>query len=122
MFKKLGYVIVVLFFTNSVIAQQDINELSKQFDALSAQKKGLNETIKIDVSGLTLHDFISSIAEEHQLNIDVDTDLNQPVSNNFFDAYCTFVYLLLKYSNFYFLICWMLAKKTFSGSMESTFD
>lgn len=99
MFKKLGYVIVVLFFTNSVIAQQDINELSKQFDALSAQKKGLNETIKIDVSGLTLHDFISSIAEEHQLNIDVDTDLNQPVSNNFFDVTVkdVFIHLVQKY-------------------------
>ncbi|WKL46352.1 type II and III secretion system protein [Flavobacterium pectinovorum] len=99
MFKKLGYVIIVLFFTNSIVAQQDINELSKQFDALSAQKKGLNETIKIDVSGLTLHDFISSIAEEHQLNIDVDTELNQPVSNNFFDVTVkdVFIHLVQKY-------------------------
>ncbi|KQX15066.1 type II secretion system protein GspD [Flavobacterium sp. Root420] len=99
MFKKLGYVIIVLFFTNSIIAQQDINELSKQFDALSIQKKGLNETIKIDVSGLTLHDFISSIAEEHQLNIDVDTDLNQTVSNNFFDVTVkdVFIHLVQKY-------------------------
>lgn len=86
MFKKLGYVFIILFFTNSIIAQQDINQLSKQFDALSVQKKGLNETIKIDVSGLTLRDFISSIAEEHQLNIDVDSELTQQVSNNFFDV------------------------------------
>ncbi|MFH6990405.1 type II secretion system protein GspD [Flavobacterium collinsii] len=99
MFKKLGYVIILLFITNSSIAQQDINELSKQFDAISVQKKGLNESIKIDVSGLTLHDFISSIAEEHQLNIDVDTELNQPVSNNFFDVTVkdVFIHLVQKY-------------------------
>lgn len=99
MFKKLGYVIVLLFITNSSIAQQDINELSKQFDAISVQKKGLNESIKIDVSGLTLHDFITSIAEEHQLNIDVDTELNQPVSNNFFDVTVkdVFIHLVQKY-------------------------
>lgn len=99
MFKKLGYIIMVLFFTNSIIAQQDINELSKKFDDLSIQKKGLNEAIKIDVSGLTLHDFISSIAEEHQLNIDVDSELNQPVSNNFFDVTVkdVFIHLVQKY-------------------------
>lgn len=99
MFKKLGYVIIILFFSNSIFAQQDINELSKQLDALAIQKKGLNETIKIDVSGLTLHDFISSIAEEHQLNIDVDTDLNQTVSNNFFDVTVkdVFIHLVQKY-------------------------
>ncbi|TCN53867.1 hypothetical protein [Flavobacterium circumlabens] len=99
MFKKLGYIIMVLFFTNSIIAQQDINELSKKLDDLSIQKKGLNESIKIDVSGLTLHDFISSIAEEHQLNIDVDTELNQPVSNNFFDVTVkdVFIHLVQKY-------------------------
>lgn len=99
MFKKLGYIIMVLFFTNSIIAQQDITELSKKFDDLSIQKKGLNEAIKIDVSGLTLHDFISSIAEEHQLNIDVDSELNQPVSNNFFDVTVkdVFIHLVQKY-------------------------
>jgi type IV pilus assembly protein PilQ len=99
MFKKLGYIIALLFFTTNSIAQQDINELSKNFDALSIQKKGLNETIKIDVSGLTLHDFISSIAEEHQLNIDVDVELDQSVSNNFFDVTVkdVFIHLVQKY-------------------------
>lgn len=99
MFKKLGYVIALLFITNSIIAQQDIDQLSKQFDVIAVQKKGLNESIKIDVSGLTLHDFITSIAEEHQLNIDVDTELNQPVSNNFFDVTVkdVFIHLVQKY-------------------------
>ncbi|RTY91794.1 type II secretion system protein GspD [Flavobacterium sp. GT3R68] len=99
MFKQVVYILIGLFFTNLVTAQQDINELSRKFDELAIQKKGLTETIKIDVSGLTLHDFISSIAEEHQLNIDVDMNLNQPVVNNFFDVTVkdVFIHLVQKY-------------------------
>jgi type IV pilus assembly protein PilQ len=99
MLKQVLCVLTALFFTNILVAQQDIVELSRKFDELSIQKKGLNETIKIDVSGLTLHDFISSIAEEHQLNIDVDIELNQPVANNFFDVTVkdVFIHLTQKY-------------------------
>jgi type IV pilus assembly protein PilQ len=99
MLKQVVYVLAALFFTNIIVAQQDIVELSRKFDELSIQKKGLNETIKIDVSGLTLHDFISSIAEEHQLNVDIDTELNQPVANNFFDVTVkdVFIHLVQKY-------------------------
>ncbi|MBF4508382.1 type II and III secretion system protein [Flavobacterium sp. JLP] len=99
MLKQVVCVLVALFFTNIIVAQQDITELSRKFDELSIQKKGLNETMKIDVSGLTLHDFISSIAEEHQLNVDVDIDMNQPVANNFFDVTVkdVFIHLVQKY-------------------------
>ncbi|MFB9108530.1 type II and III secretion system protein [Flavobacterium gyeonganense] len=99
MLKQVVCVLTALFFSNILVAQQDIVELSRKFDELSIQKKGLNETIKIDVSGLTLHDFISSIAEEHQLNIDVDIELNQPIANNFFDVTVkdVFIHLSQKY-------------------------
>ncbi len=97
--KKLLYSLFALLITNFAIAQQDITELSSKFDEFAKQKKGLNEVVKIDVSGLTLHDFINSIAEEHQLNIDVDNDLTQPVSNNFFDVTVkdVFIHLTQKY-------------------------
>lgn len=99
MIKQIVCLLVGLLFANIALAQQDINELTKKFDELSLQKKGLNEIIKIEVSGLTLYDFVSSIAEEHQLNIDVDVDLNQPVANNFFDVTVkdVFIYLVQKY-------------------------
>lgn len=99
MLKQIVFALVALFFSNIIFAQQDIVELSRKFDEFSVQKKGLNETIKIDVSGLTLHDFIASIAEEHQLNVDVDTELNQPVANNFFDVTVkdVFIHLVQKY-------------------------
>lgn len=99
MLKQVICLLILLFLTNSSHAQQDINELSRKFDELSIRKKGLNEVIKIDVSGLTLHDFIASIAEEHQLNTDVDVDLNQPINNNFFDVAVkdVFIHLIQKY-------------------------
>ncbi|AXB56853.1 type II secretion system protein GspD [Flavobacterium fluviale] len=99
MLRQIVFALAALFFSNIIFAQQDIVELSRKFDEFSVQKKGLNETIKIDVSGLTLHDFIASIAEEHQLNVDVDTELNQPVANNFFDVTVkdVFIHLVQKY-------------------------
>jgi type IV pilus assembly protein PilQ len=99
MLRQIVFALAALFFSNIIFAQQDIVELSRKFDEFSVQKKGLNETIKIDVSGLTLHDFIASIAEEHQLNVDVDTELNQPVANNFFDVTVkdVFIHLAQKY-------------------------
>lgn len=93
MLKKLLF-IVVLLIANSSLAQDQL-ELSKQFDELAKQKKGLNDVMKIDISGLTLRDFISSIAEEHQLNVSVDSELTQPVVNNFYDVRVSDVFLFL---------------------------
>ncbi|KIA94985.1 MULTISPECIES: type II secretion system protein GspD [unclassified Flavobacterium] len=99
MLKQVIYILTALFFTTSIAAQQDISELNRKFDELSLQKKGLNQVIKIDVSGLTLHNFISSIAEEHQLNVDVDVELNQPIAHNFFDVTVkdVFIHIAQKY-------------------------
>lgn len=99
MLKKITYLLIGFLFTNLVTAQQDINALSTKFDELGKQKKGVQDILKINVTGLSLHDFISSIAEEHQLNIDVDTDLTQPVVNNFYDVTVkdVFLHLVQKY-------------------------
>lgn len=93
MFKKTVFLIISLLITG-LLSAQDI-ELEKKFDELAKQKKGLNEIIKIDVSGLTLHDFILSIAEEHQLNVSAESDLTQSVVNNFFDVTVKDVFLFL---------------------------
>jgi type IV pilus assembly protein PilQ len=99
MVKQIIFALIALFFSNIIFAQQDIAEVSRRFDEFSVQKKALNGIIKIDVSGLTLHDLITSIAEEHQLNVDVDVELNQPVSNNFFDVTVkdVLIHLIQKY-------------------------
>ena len=95
MLKQFFFLFIGLFFTHIALAQEDINVLNAKFEELAKQKKGINEILKINVSGLTLHDFISSIAEEHQLNIDVETGLDQPIVNNFFDVTVKDVFLHL---------------------------
>lgn len=95
MIKKFGLLLFVLFCSGSLFAQQDINELGRKFDDFSKLKSGINETIKIDVSGLSLYDLITSIADEHQLNVSVDSDLNLPVVNNFYDVTVKDVFLFL---------------------------
>ena len=95
MLKQFFFLFIGLFFTHIALAQEDINVLNAKFEELAKQKKGINEVLKINVSGLTLHDFISSIAEEHQLNIDVETGLDQPIVNNFFDVTVKDVFLHL---------------------------
>ncbi|HEX9981231.1 MAG TPA: type II and III secretion system protein [Flavobacterium sp.] len=99
MFQKLLYIIFGLLFTNFAVSQEDIGELGRKFDEQAVKKNGLKEIMKIDVSGLTLHDFLTSVAEEHHLNVDADLDLTQPIVNNFFDVTVkdVFIYLVQKY-------------------------
>ncbi|WP_241483405.1 type II and III secretion system protein [Kordia zhangzhouensis] len=42
--------------------------------------------MQVEISGITLYDFVSAIADEHKLSIDVDTSLDQIVSSNFYDV------------------------------------
>jgi type IV pilus assembly protein PilQ len=93
MLKKLSIFFLVLTST-CLFAQQ--NELNARLDEMSAVKPGINEILKIDVAGLSLHDFITTIATEYQLNVSVDSDLNQIVTNNFYDVTVKDVFLFLQ--------------------------
>ncbi|MDO5968995.1 type II and III secretion system protein [Flavivirga aquimarina] len=88
----------ILFFTllfNIGYAQKNVEAFTKKIDELAKTKKGLNETVRIDLSGLTLYDFINALAEEHQLNVSVDAKLNQLVTSNFYDVNIKDVFLFL---------------------------
>ncbi len=74
--------------SNTVDFQNELEELSKT-------KEGLNEAIRIDLTGLTLYDFIGTLAGEHKLNVSVDSQLNQMVTGNFFDIPIKEVFLFL---------------------------
>ena len=95
MIKKISVLLTIFLLSNSLFAQQDINELGRKLDEFSKIKPGINEVVKIDVSGLSLYDLIMSISEEHQLNVDVDSNLNTPVVNNFHDVTVKDIFLFL---------------------------
>lgn len=94
------YILLAFIFSVSVFSQTtDRKTIEKNLSEISKTHKGLDEKIKIDVSGLTLYDFITSIAEEHKLNVSVDSELNQIVNSNFFDVNVkdVFIFLVDKY-------------------------
>lgn len=96
---KFLFIPVLLLFYNISFSQSNMEAFTKKLDELSVTKKGLNENIRIDLTGLTLYDFITTLAEEHQLNVSVDPQLNQLVTSNFFDVNVkdVFLFLIQKY-------------------------
>jgi type IV pilus assembly protein PilQ len=99
MFKafKLITTLFFVFHPLIIIGQNEYSGLNaeSQLEVLSKTKKGLNEEVRIDLSGLTLYDFLTTIAEEHKLNVSVDPELNQLVTSNFFDVNVKDVFLFL---------------------------
>lgn len=95
MTNKIIFAIIVFFMVSLSYAQQDYTILDQKLEDYAKQKKGLKDIMKTDVSGVNLYDFINSIAQDHQLNVSADSDLNQPVNNNFFDVTVKDVYLFL---------------------------
>lgn len=95
MFKKFFVFVIFCLFSNATFAQEDIAVLEQKFNDFAKIKPSINEVIKIDVAGLSLYDLIVAIAEEHQLNVSVDNDLNIPVVNNFYDVTVKDAYLFL---------------------------
>ena len=98
--KKLLYYILLIFTISFSYGQQDLEEIEKQINMHAEETPELNETIQIDVSGLTLYDFLTSIATEHKLNISVDPDLNQVIASSFFDVPVkdVFLFVIKKYN------------------------
>ncbi|MEO1032269.1 MAG: type II and III secretion system protein [Bacteroidota bacterium] len=68
------------------LAQNSIETFNAKIEELSKTKESLNESIRIDLTGLTLYDFLSTLAEEHQLNVSIDPELTDIVRSNFFDV------------------------------------
>jgi len=76
-----------------------IGTIEEKLNEIAKVKEGLEETTQLDVSGLTLFEVITSLAEEHKLNVDVDQGLNQMIVSNFFDVTVkdVFLHLIRKY-------------------------
>ena len=97
--KKWIYCIVVVFCLPAFMWAQDETELDKKLTELAKSQPGLLEKVQVSVSGVSLSDFISAVAFEHNLNVSVDDKLNTIVVNNFYDALVkdVFIFLAKKY-------------------------
>lgn len=79
-------VLILIIASNAMFSQSGNSAFDDKLSELAKTKKGLDESVRIDLTGLTLYDFITTLAEEHELNVSVDPTLNQLVTSNFFDV------------------------------------
>ncbi|MBL7897322.1 MAG: type II and III secretion system protein, partial [Crocinitomicaceae bacterium] len=91
--------VLLMIISMNLSAQVDLVEFEKQLTELSKTQAGLLEKVQVNVSGISLSDFITAIAFEHNLNVSVDEKLKTVVVNNFYDALVkdVFVFVVKKY-------------------------
>ena len=81
--------IILLFFSFSSYAQKEeqrIQNIKNQLEILSTETLGLTENVKteINVSNITLANFLLAVSDVHKVNINVAPELNQiTIANNF---------------------------------------
>ncbi len=92
--KKLVLISSMLF-VGLVFPQNQTPTLEELFDRVAEEKSGLNELTELDVSGLTLFEIITSLAEEHRINVSADPGLTEMVVSNFFDVPVKDIYIFL---------------------------
>ncbi|SEK30065.1 type IV pilus assembly protein PilQ [Aquimarina amphilecti] len=80
---------------NFLCAQNAPVTIEEKLNEIAQTKIGLEEVTQLDVSGLTLFEIITSLGEEHQLNVVADSGLSQMVTSNFFDVKVKDVFLFL---------------------------
>ncbi len=83
--KNITCSIFFIFCFQVLIAQDGIQDSEIIFENFSKENEQLDETIRIDISGISIYDFLNSIAIEHKINISADSNLNQLVESSFFD-------------------------------------
>lgn len=86
-------------FTNFIAAQQNAEqryrEVEDRLRALTYMVPGLNEKVKLSVSGVSLQEFVRALAESNGLNINVAPDIDAQIVNNFRDETALNVLLFL---------------------------
>lgn len=75
----------MLLFVSLATFGQSSSDLEQDLKELSKERKGLKETLRIDVEGLVLHEFIATVAQEHEINVSVSPDLDDIITSNFYD-------------------------------------
>jgi type IV pilus assembly protein PilQ len=90
----------LLFLTQLVVLGQEITQIKIKLDKLSEIEPGLNELVQVNVSQISLYDFVIALSDEHKLNVSIDESLDQSVINNFYNVKVkdVFLFLIKKYN------------------------
>lgn len=84
--KILLSIVLLLCFLRTIAqdASEDrILRIENRLDSLSKKSKGLSQNADFSLSGGSIQEFLRGLAEAHELNINVDPELNFKIYNNF---------------------------------------
>ncbi|MFZ5551653.1 MAG: type II secretion system protein GspD [Bacteroidota bacterium] len=94
--KKLLFTLMLIFIVSVFSHAQDrYTQLRNKLQTLVTEMPGLEESVQVSISGASLQEFLSSLAENHKLNLSVDPSLDVKVFNNFSDANVTDVLIFV---------------------------
>ena len=93
-------IILILLWGCFGYSQQNIETIKASLDELAKTQEGLNDIIVSEITDISLSALLTSIALEHNVNLDVDPNLNQKVEANFHNASVkeTLVYLIQRHN------------------------
>ncbi len=76
-------------------AQDRFSQLENRFEAMTIDYPGLEGRVQLSVTGVSIQEFLTGLAETHNLNISVDPSITEKVFNNFVNAKVSDVLLFL---------------------------
>lgn len=78
-----------------VLSTYSQNSTDSLLEEYAAENNSLYETLNIDISGLTIYEFLNSIALEHKINLSVDSNINDIIESSFFEIPVKDVFLFI---------------------------
>lgn len=78
--------VVFILFSQQVLADDRIKQIETKLNALTTEIPGLEETVEMSVSGVSIQEFMRGLADAHKLNVSVDPSIKQSIVNNFVNA------------------------------------
>ncbi|MGE0562538.1 MAG: type II secretion system protein GspD [Flavobacteriales bacterium] len=78
--------VAFILFSQQVLADDRIKQIETKLNALTTEIPGLEETVEMSVSGVSIQEFMRGLADAHKLNVSVDPSIKQSIVNNFVNA------------------------------------
>lgn len=85
-FLEIVVIVVCVFLSLSLYADDRIKQIESKLNSLTTEIPGLEETVELSVSGVSIQEFMRGLADAHKLNVSVDPSINQSIVNNFVSA------------------------------------
>ena len=83
---KILVVFAMLISVELYATDDRMQQIELKLKTLTTDMPGLEETVEMSVSGVSIQEFMRGLADAHKLNISVDPSISQSIVNNFSNA------------------------------------